>query len=205
MGTYMKIAVDHPTFINNGDFFTMSGTSQSAAVVSGVAALVIAQNPGLTPDQVKCRIMSSGKPALDSKGKLAYSVLQQGAGLVDAQRAVYGTNDNCANQGLDINSDIAGSKHFMGGVRQLADGTFQVSTPNGALKEQGYLWSSGYLWSNGYLWSSGYLWPAGYLWSAGYLWPAGYDIPWVGGFPAQISSTVPATSSMSINFWVNQE
>ena len=24
MGTYMKIAVDHPTYMNNGDFFTMS-------------------------------------------------------------------------------------------------------------------------------------------------------------------------------------
>jgi hypothetical protein len=93
----------------------------------------------------------------------------------------------------------------MGGVRQLADGTFQVSTPSGALNEQGYLWSSGYLWSKGYLWSSGYLWPAGYLWSAGYLWPAGYDIPWVDGYPADIRTTVPGTSPMSINFWVNQE
>ena len=45
MATYDKIAVDHPTFMNNGDFFTMSGTSQAAAVVSGVAALVISQQP----------------------------------------------------------------------------------------------------------------------------------------------------------------
>jgi len=42
MATYMKIAVDHPTYMNNGDFFTMSGTSQAAATVSGVAALVLA-------------------------------------------------------------------------------------------------------------------------------------------------------------------
>ena len=63
MATYQKIAVDHPTYMNNGDFFTMSGTSQAAAVVSGVAALVLYNNPGLTPDQVKCRIIASGKPA----------------------------------------------------------------------------------------------------------------------------------------------
>ncbi|HEX6636453.1 MAG TPA: S8 family peptidase, partial [Steroidobacteraceae bacterium] len=88
MGTYQKIAVDHPTFMNNGDFFQMSGTSQSAAVVSGVAALVVAANPGLTPDQVKCRIMAGAHPAVNASGQLAYSLLQQGTGLVDAQAAV---------------------------------------------------------------------------------------------------------------------
>ena len=102
MGTYMKIAVDHPTYMNNGDFFTMSGTSQAAAVVSGVAALVLQQNRSLTPDQVKCRIIASGKPAVNADGTLAYSVLQQGTGLVDAKAAVYGTANNCANQGLNI-------------------------------------------------------------------------------------------------------
>ena len=55
--------------MNNGDFFQMSGTSQAAAVVSGVAALVLGQNPGLTPDQVKCRIMASGQPAVDADGQ----------------------------------------------------------------------------------------------------------------------------------------
>ena len=34
-------------------FFRGSGTSQAAAVVSGAAALLISQRPGLTPDQVK--------------------------------------------------------------------------------------------------------------------------------------------------------
>ena len=142
MGTYMKIAVDHPTYMNNGDFFTMSGTSQAAAVVSGVAALVLSKNPSLTPDQVKCRIIASGTPAVDADGKLAYSVLQQGTGLVDAERAVYGTANNCANQGLNINADLAGTQHYMGSVRQQADGTFTVSSPNGALIDQGYLWDA---------------------------------------------------------------
>jgi serine protease AprX len=34
-------------------FFKGSGTSQSAAIVSGAAALLLSQRPGLTPDQVK--------------------------------------------------------------------------------------------------------------------------------------------------------
>jgi serine protease AprX len=205
MPTYAKIAVDHPTYMNSGDFFTMSGTSQSAAVVSGVAALVIAKNPWLSPDQVKCRIIASGKPAVDANGKLAYSVLQQGTGLVDADSAVNGTASNCANLGLDINADLAGTKHFMGSVRQRADGTFQVSDPNGLLTEKGYLWDSTYASSQGYLWPTGYLWPKGYLWASGYLWPKGYDIPWVDGYPANIGTSASTASSMSINFWVNQE
>jgi len=203
MATYQKIAVDHPTFMNNGDFFTMSGTSQSAAVVSGVAALVLYANPGLTPDQVKCRIIASGQPAVNSDGSLAYSVLQQGTGLVDAKAAVYGTQSNCANQGLNIAADLAGTQHFKGRVTQLADGTFQVTSPNGQLSDHGYLWSSGYLWSNGYLWSSGYLWANGYLWSSGLNYSG--DIPWVSGYPSSIDNTVGSASAMSINSWVSQE
>jgi serine protease AprX len=203
MATFMKIAVDHPTFINNGDFFQMSGTSQSAAVVSGVAALVLSQNPALTPDQVKCRIMASGKPAVDSKGALAYSVLQQGTGVVDAKSAVYGTQNNCANVGLNINNDLAGTAHYKGAVRQLADGTFQVTSPSGTLSGNGFIWGSAYLWGQGYVWPSGFIWPLGYIWTNGTSYSG--DIPWVGGYPSQINSTAGTASSMSINSWVAPE
>lgn len=43
-------------------FFRGSGTSQSAAVVSGAAALVIQQRPGITPDQVKKLLMDTASP-----------------------------------------------------------------------------------------------------------------------------------------------
>ena len=126
MGTYQKIAVDHPTYMNNGDFFQMSGTSQSAAVVSGVAALVLSANPGLTPDQVKCRIMASAHPAVDASGQLAYSLLQQGTGLVDAKAAAFGTHELLRQPGtqhrrrsrrhaaLHGPRDPAGGRHVLG-------------------------------------------------------------------------------------------
>ncbi|HEU5136351.1 MAG TPA: S8 family peptidase [Steroidobacteraceae bacterium] len=205
MATYQKIAVDHPTYMNNGDFFTMSGTSQSAAVVSGVAALVLAANTHLTPDQVKCRIIASAKPAVNSNGTLAYSVLQQGTGLVDAERAVYGTENNCANQGLNITADLNGTQHYMGSVRQSADGIFKVTGPNGSLLDQGYAWDQGYVWEAGYAWSTGYVWHQGYVWMQGQIWPQGYDIPWVDGYPANIGNSVSPATSMSINSWVAPE
>jgi serine protease AprX len=58
-----------------------SGTSQSAAVVSGAAALVISQRPGITPDQVKKLLRSTARtlPAADLKA--------QGAGMIDLKAA----------------------------------------------------------------------------------------------------------------------
>jgi serine protease AprX len=41
------------------NYFRLSGTSMSSAVVSGVAALVIQANPGMTPNQVKGAILAT--------------------------------------------------------------------------------------------------------------------------------------------------
>ena len=49
-------------------FFRGTGTSQSAAVVAGAAALVLQQRPSITPDQVKALLMQSASnlPAADA-------------------------------------------------------------------------------------------------------------------------------------------
>ena len=68
----------------NSRFFRGSGTSQAAAVVSGAAALILQQQPNLTPDQVKYLLVSNAVsiPALGDA--------TQGAGLVRV-RTGYGT------------------------------------------------------------------------------------------------------------------
>jgi serine protease AprX len=45
--------VNYPKAEYDDRFFKGSGTSQAAAMVSGAAALLLSQRPGLTPDQVK--------------------------------------------------------------------------------------------------------------------------------------------------------
>jgi len=56
--------------------FVGSGTSFSAAITSGAAALVLAANPGLTPNQVKARLLGTtsagpaGNPFVDGHGAL---------------------------------------------------------------------------------------------------------------------------------------
>ncbi len=91
-------AVGHPEGLVNGDptdrMFRGTGTSQSAAVVSGAAALLLQRNPELTPDQVKGLLRSSadvtrvadptqGSGMLDVKG--AVELLEKGKPATYAQ------------------------------------------------------------------------------------------------------------------------
>ena len=56
--------------------FTGSGTSFSTAITSGAVALILKDNPGLTPDQVKARLLGNtspgpiGNPFVDGHGAL---------------------------------------------------------------------------------------------------------------------------------------
>jgi serine protease AprX len=65
--------------------FVGSGTSFSAAITSGAAALVLADNPGLTPNQIKARLLGTtnpgpvGNPFVDGHGALnAYAAATAG-------------------------------------------------------------------------------------------------------------------------------
>jgi serine protease AprX len=65
--------------------FAGSGTSFSAAITSGAAALVLADNPGLTPNQLKARLLAAtapgpvGNPFVDGHGALnAYAAATSG-------------------------------------------------------------------------------------------------------------------------------
>jgi serine protease AprX len=62
-------------------YFKGTGTSQAAAVVSGVAARMFDANPTLTPDQAKAVLVATANPALAGQPGA-------GAGLLDAAAAV---------------------------------------------------------------------------------------------------------------------
>lgn len=121
-----QLVTEHPEFHDGGRYFEMSGTSQAAGVVSGIAALILTDNPLLTPDQVKCRLMDGAYRANNADGSLRYSVFQQGAGLVSAYYSVVSEADNCANSDLDIAKDLAGDEHYYGPANINDDGNFYV-------------------------------------------------------------------------------
>jgi serine protease AprX len=101
------------------DYFELSGSSQSTAVTAGVVALMLQANPNLSPDDIKCRLLVSARPATTPDGKLAVSMFQQGAGLIDAMQAVESTATGCANAGLSIETELAGEDHFIGPARRM--------------------------------------------------------------------------------------
>jgi serine protease AprX len=114
------IAEHHQASRLSQKYFSMAGTSQAAAVVSGVAALTLSHNPDLSPDQVKYRITQTAFPWVDltttdsSSAEAIYSLWQQGAGRVNARDAVFSDAEGYSNFGLDIQADIDGLAHYQG-------------------------------------------------------------------------------------------
>jgi len=86
----------HPDAVVDDNYFKGTGTSQAAAVVSGVAALMYAVDPALKPNQVKGMLLGTAfKTAAYRAGG--------GAGLVDAEGAVLAADGSVGNPnaGLD--------------------------------------------------------------------------------------------------------
>jgi serine protease AprX len=92
----MGLAAAHPgNLMSDAQYFRMSGTSMAAPMVSGAVALLLQDEPGLTPDQVKYRLTSTA-----NKTWAGYNASKAGAGYLDAYAAVTGASTNSANTGL---------------------------------------------------------------------------------------------------------
>lgn len=125
-----------------GENYTeISGTSQASAIVAGIAALIVSSDPYISPDDVKCRIISSAKAANNGE-TLSYSPFQQGAGLVNAYDAVTSIKTGCANINLNINEDLAGANHFTGPARVDENGKPYIELDNGTVLREGDFWQN---------------------------------------------------------------
>ena len=197
------LAQEYPDNHIRGRYFKMSGTSMSAATVSGIVALMLHEHPELTPDQVKYRLAVTARPQFSEvTGQMAYSIWQQGAGRVWAPEAVSTNIAGTANQGMDIDADLAGTSHYEGttiydpvtGEFKLYDGSLASWSGGLASWSGGYAsWSGSYAsWSGGYAswsggltnWAGGYAsWSGGYAsWSGGYASWSGSYASWSGGY-----------------------
>ena len=83
----------------SSSYLRLSGTSMATPVVSGAAALLLQQNPSLTPDQVKARLMKTAQKVLPlfsttydgithASFNLQSDVFEVGAGYLDIQAAL---------------------------------------------------------------------------------------------------------------------
>jgi subtilisin family serine protease len=161
--------------------FRGSGTSQAAAVVSGAAALLIQQRPGITPDEVKALLTGTAQPIP------AATAAQQGSGLIDLASAKDAPTPANAKQTFAVSTGAGSLEAARGSVHVKVNGkviqgevdvrgrSFNSSTWAAGLRNstnwKGVTWSgvswSGVSWS-GVSWSgvswSGVSW-SGVSWS----------------------------------------
>jgi serine protease AprX len=78
-----RVDLEHPEGrVGDDRLFLGSGTSQSTAVVSGAAALILQQRPGLSPDQVKSLLINSATDTFQFE-------LVKGSGVVNLTAAMH--------------------------------------------------------------------------------------------------------------------
>ena len=99
----MGLPAQHPQNIVDLTYFRMSGTSVSAPMVAAAAALLLQREPGLTPNQVKYRLMATA-----NKGWPAYSASTAGAGILDVYAALNTSTSQSANANTAVSRIITG-------------------------------------------------------------------------------------------------
>ncbi|MCL5961409.1 MAG: S8 family peptidase [Chloroflexi bacterium] len=111
-----------PDRVVDDHYLWLSGTSMSAAVVSGVVALAAQAHPNWTPDQIKAAVMSTARP-------LPLAKLGTGSGEIDAYAlATRRDAPGYANSGIPLNRYIA----LLSGVTTYNSATWNSATWNSA-------------------------------------------------------------------------
>ena len=131
-------------------YYTLSGTSMATPVVSGAAALLLQQNPRLTPDQVKARLMKTAykvfpasSTVVDPITKIAYTdqydIFTVGAGYLDIAAAL---SSNDVSQGVALSPSIK---------EVGSSGNYELVFANGSV------WSGSSSWAEAVVWGSSVL------------------------------------------------
>jgi len=140
----------------SNQFFTLSGTSMAAGVVSGAVADVLSVNPNLTPDQIKALIMLTAyktfpqsSTVTDSTGTYTayYDIFTVGAGYLDLQAAIQAIN-NVPPAGVSAISPSAVYNSATGAVNlsYAPSGVFTSAAQSATTASQS-IWSARSIWA----------------------------------------------------------
>jgi serine protease AprX len=197
--------IGHPA--KQHTYFYLSGTSMAAAEVSGIVALILQANPALTNNQVKQRLLSTARAAIDpTTNQAVYSPWEQGAGLIHTQQAVFTTTVDLANVGMDINLDLTSDTHYWGyttwsdppGEFRLIDPT--TGQPLAVWDGASRAWAGGSrAWAGGSrAWAGGSrAWAGGTTsWAGSSSFWAGASRAWAGSIPQTALSTASHSELM---------
>src|SRR5271165_4764694 len=150
-GYYMKGIIPRPS----SSYFTLSGTSMATGVVSGAAALMLQQDPTLTPDQVKARLM-----------KTAYKNLPLYTTVVDAG-ATYNIQSDVFTVGagyLDLQAALSNLDRAPG-VAKSATAYYDASSGNVYfLADSTTPWGQSAMWGTSMVWGDSAFLPNSAMW-----------------------------------------
>lgn len=164
-------------------YYRLSGTSMAAPVVSGAAALLLQQNPALTPDQVKARLMLTASKAFPHYSSYTdtttgityneqYDIFTVGAGYLDINAALNSTALATTNVGAALSPIV--SYDAASGQTYLVNGSSVI-------------WGSSVLWGSSVVWGSSVIWGSNttgqsVLWGSSVCWGSstntGFSVIW---------------------------
>ena len=127
--------------------FVGSGTSFSAAITSGAAALVLADHPGLSPDQLKARLLGTTSP-----GPLGNPFVD-GHGALNAYAAATAAPMNLSQSAAGLSATLPGATVSLAPVRAVDTWNTKLWSGLGwnPSPPLGWLWN-GWAW-NGSAWN----------------------------------------------------
>jgi serine protease AprX len=167
----------------SNNYFTLSGTSMATPVVSGAAALLIEQNPSLTPDQVKARLMKTAYKSFPVSSTATdpvtgvvftsyYDIFTIGAGYLDIQAAL-------------ANTDVA-PLPATSPAAVFNPSTHTVSLVNGT----NVVWGENVVWGDNVVWGENVLLANNVVWGDNVVWGestmAGFNVVWGNGLNGEI-------------------
>jgi serine protease AprX len=122
-------------------------------VVSGAAALLFQQNPALTPDQVKARLMKTAYKVFPASSSATdpvtgiiyisqYDIFTVGAGYLDIQAAL---------QNTDLAPPVIGSAISPTAAVDASGNVYLVNNPS-------LIWDNSIVWGNSLVWGTSVVW-----------------------------------------------
>jgi len=176
------------------EYFSLSGTSMAAAVVSGAVADLLQAQPSLTPDQVKARLMQTAYSASFPASSTAYDPttgqtytdyydpFTVGAGYLDIAAALADTTvatGNAMSPTATFNS-ATGTLTFLFAEGSVWNSSAVWSTSSiwdtssvwgtATVGSASSVWSSSSVWSTSSVWSSSSVWSTSSVWSSSSVW-----------------------------------
>jgi serine protease AprX len=138
----------------SSDYFKLSGTSMAAPMVSGAVALLLQQNPFLSPDQIKARLMKTANKSFPSYSSYSdpvsgmtytseYDAFTVGAGYLDIYQALNST---------DLAPTTSGSALSPKVNYDPKSGNVYVVTSSSVI------WGNSVVWGNSVIWGTAEIW-----------------------------------------------